>query len=221
MLSVTHSISPPQATGDIAVMGNGASFSGLPTVGDARGKMFLLNRLNGDYRFGVPLQGWVHRQNCHFIVANEPRKDRCRIFVQDRFKHFHVLSNDSIENAKLDVFLKAYSLFDEAIADMSLQRKDQSVLLNYASVSLTGSRAVLNIKPKLLNYYSNKKNRQHRLGWVMFDYPTETVACGTRTHQGDVIGDGGAASSDCVSVVDLLIASNFDYAGLPQHFKIR
>lgn len=122
------------------------------TVGQARGRILVLNRLVEDSYFG-PCWTWNN---------NTPGEDihiglRCAIYVQDKYDNSREAEPEKV---KYDLVIKA------------LQKKTpKNILLNYASGFKTYYRGVY-ITEHIINYLGSfeVENRPELLGWMLFDY---------------------------------------------------
>jgi hypothetical protein len=176
-----------------------------PLMGELRGKMFLMNRINEDYLLGVPLPMWVEQQNCEFIVGNNEGRDGFRVFVQDKFTGF---DKETVEKSKAELVLETLRLFkqavgktDEDISGSTAAVRCRDILMNYASVS--SGKEVFNTKTRLLKHFTLSHSVPR--GWMLFDYPFDTEVSSIQS----LYPVGGKEGSSGITIVDVIIASNF------------
>jgi hypothetical protein len=164
-------------------------FEKLGTLKEMRGKIFLLNRINDNPRFGAPIS-WPDASPGGY-VPDSPFRD-FRLYVQDQYKGLPTISPT----------VSKYQL----VIDTFTKKKDGEVLLNYASATWFGVMGVY-IMGNLLQYFGDKvsSDRLKRFGWLMLDYESTE-------YQTDTYGK--------LSIVDMAIASNFNYAGYEQKFTV-
>lgn len=162
----------------------------MPALGDVRGKIYLLNRMNDDLSLGVPIS-WP--DNTPGSWAPDKTKRAFRLYVQDQYKEL----GSGAEKTK-------FGLFTDAIG----QTVSGQMLLNFASATQgTPSIYGVYIMDLLLSYFGKKPagERPARLGWSLFDYASTDYTT-------DTYGD--------TNVLQLIIASNFAYADYEQTFRV-
>lgn len=165
--------------------------SDLPTLGQVRGKIYLLNRLNNDVRFGPPI-GWNDATPGQAVPANPPSRT-FPFYVQDKYKG---LSITGAQAEKFDLWKVAES-----------QASASQVLLNYASATWFGVIGVY-IMGDVLGWLGAKSaaNRPSLLGWSLFDY--EDTAYSTNLY-------------GSLTVVEIVIDSNFKTSSAyPNAFQV-
>ncbi|HTB05354.1 MAG TPA: phosphatidylinositol-specific phospholipase C domain-containing protein [Bacteroidia bacterium] len=166
--------------------------SNLPMLGNVRGKIYLINRINSTNEFGVPLA--VPDKKSEMVPAVSALR-AYPIYVQDVYEDMA----SPAEETKL-------TLVENAIA---IKRSgDRLVVLNFAS----GRQGFLNlnkvyIQDKLLAYFGSMDvaNRPAKLGWILFDYDNWQFKT-------DIYGN--------VDIVKVIISSNFGYNKYPAKFKV-
>ena len=173
--------------------------SQLGTLGDARGKIILFNRINEESRFGYPIF-WEQNTDGQFagqvpvssLMENNGKRS-FEVYVQD---HFQFGTSAYPEKQK----------FDLVIQTIKKKRKgDGIVYLNYGSACYLGVMGVY-IAKQLVNYFGgNLEERPTTLGWILMDYEFSSYTT-------DIYGE--------LDVVNLIIASNFGYHGCSMPFHI-
>lgn len=128
----------------------------MPTLGQVRGKIYLMNRINQDLRLGVPVS-WEFNTSGSWAYASANRT--FPVYVQDQFQDFSTFGSTS---EKLALFTAALD-----------QAQPGQVLLNFASATYYGVAGVYIMAP-LLDWFgdSSAEVRTERLGWSLFDYST-------------------------------------------------
>ncbi|MVA17488.1 hypothetical protein GOZ94_00830 [Agrobacterium vitis] len=167
----------------------------MPTLRETRGRMYLLNRINDDLRFGAPIS-WVDNttgQLCEPINGRD-----FELYVQDQFKG---LSTFGATEEKFRVWTAALP----AINPQPIDNNRRRLLLNYASATYFGVTGIY-IMQDVLNFLGDAALAPDnmRLGWSLFDYEETAYPLST----------GGRAN-----VVQLFIASNAHYWNYPRPFR--
>lgn len=173
-----------------------SNYQRLGTLGEARGKIVLLNRINEDIRLGAPMF-WTQNTKKEYAqdTWDSPvlKHRYFKILVQDKFQF--AIETDP-EQKKLELVIE---MFKEKSAN------DGKVVLNYASACKYGAVGVY-IHKKLLAYFGKEKHlRPSKLGWIMLDYAFDR-------YKTDVYGS--------MDIVDIIVASNFGYLGFEHSFRL-
>jgi len=168
----------------------------MPTLGEARGLMYLLNRINGEQRFGAPIS-WTDNTSGQLCM---PVTERAfELYVQDQFKG---LPTFGATEEKFRVWEAALAQINPPAIDGNTRR----LLLNYASATYFGVTGIY-IMQDVLSFLGDATLSPDgmRLGWSLFDYEETTYPLST----------GGRAN-----VVQLFIASNAHYWNYPRPFQV-
>lgn len=162
-----------------------------PTLGSARGRILLYNRITDDLTFGTPIS-WPQNSSGVALNITNPSVRNYRCFVQDQFKNY---SYYYFHEIKLNFVTGSFYI-----------KNKFPVLINFASATLFGVAKLLIMKD-LLNYFGNLslQDRPTQFGWIMFDYEFDEYQ--TNTYGG-------------MTIVDLIIASNFGYEGYENTFQV-
>lgn len=163
----------------------------MPTLGQVRGKIYLLNRMTNDLNLGVPI-GWT--DNTPGSWAGDKSNRNFRLYVQDKYTGL----GSSTESAEEEKF----RLFTQAIPVTSRGQ----MLLNFAS----GVQSVIYgvyIMGQLLEYFGKNDagGRPARLGWSLFDYISTAYSTNVYGY---------------INILQIIISSNFDYKGYTKSFKV-
>jgi hypothetical protein len=129
--------------------------SSLPTLGDSRGHIYLLNRINDDSALGVPIN--IPDNTPGAIIAPATVRNY-KVYVQDQYKR---LNHRHPEVHKLQLTIAAFE-----------KKRPGTVLLNFASATKPFGRFVY-IMRELSHYFAEKAPPQS-LGWLLLDYPFTT-----------------------------------------------
>ncbi|MGV1769172.1 hypothetical protein ACQZ6B_03250 [Agrobacterium vitis] len=167
----------------------------MPTLGETRGLMYLLNRINDELRFGAPIT-WLDNTTGQLC---EPTTGRdFELYVQDQFKE---LPTFGATEEKFRVWTAAIT----AINPQPFDNNRRCLLLNYASATYFGVTGIY-IMQDVLNFLGDPTLARDnmRLGWSLFDYEETAYPLST----------GGRAN-----VVQLFIASNAQYWNYPRPFR--
>ncbi|MUZ75220.1 hypothetical protein GOZ90_21250 [Agrobacterium vitis] len=167
----------------------------MPTLDQARGRMYLLNRINNEQRFGAPIS-WTDNTTGQ-LCAPTPGRD-FELYVQDQFKG---LPTFGATEEKFEVWEAALAAINPPPVDGQPRR----LLLNYASATYFGVIGIY-IMQDVLNYLgdANLAPDDMHLGWSLFDYEETAYPLST----------GGRAT-----VVLLFISSNANYWNYPRPFQ--
>lgn len=171
----------------------------MPTLGDARSKIYLLNQINANISLGVPVNkedntsGWTPKKRYSSSERYPPRE--FDLYLQDKYTNLGALLGESAEHEK-------YRLFIDAIENASSGK----MVLNFAS-GLKQIIISVYIMDRVLEYFGNKNaiDRPTQLGWMLFDYIFTSYSTNT-------YGD--------INVLQLIISSNFGYAGYEKKFML-
>ena len=127
----------------------------IPTLGDLRGKVFLINRINLDSDIGIPFQ--VPDNTPGALVAPITGR-KYSFYVQDQYSG---LPSVNYKNFKTQLVTEAFS-----------HKVTGNVLLNFASATHFGVLGVY-IMSNLLRYFGKMSSiqRPKYFGWTLFDYP--------------------------------------------------
>lgn len=170
----------------------------LPSLGEARGHAVLFSRISGDARFGYVLE-WGNNTKGEFATdAGGAQRGTSRdfpVYVQGHFQFGFDIHNPWQDKADL---VKKTSQLAEA--------SDGTVFLNYASACVLGAAGVY-CHRHLIDWLGSETvgRRPKKLGWVFMDYESD---CRYTNEYANVDLPG------------LIIASNFQYEGFTQRFKV-
>lgn len=131
------------------------SLKNMPELGDVRGKIVLLNRINNDIALGAPVR-WHDNTNGSY-ASHDLTRDYA-VYVQDRYQDLPTFGANGV---KWELVKKAF-----------LKKKRNEVVLNFASATWYGVFGVY-IMGELLAYFGSKSaaERLPTFGWTLFDYP--------------------------------------------------
>lgn len=124
----------------------------LPTLGECRGKIYLLNRINDDLSLGVPL---AIPDNTPGAVIPATITRNYDVYVQDQYKN---LDRRNPEAHKLRLTLEALN-----------HKKPGAVLLNFASATKPIARFVYIMEELLIHFAPNPAGQMQRT-WLLLDY---------------------------------------------------
>jgi hypothetical protein len=176
------------------------------TVGEARGKLYLLNRITADLTFGVPIN---YTNNTSGELLNPSTYRSFALYVQDQYEGLP--GAPDTEGKKLDLFTSAWShkvsvsKVGEVVDGVEGEEQTETALINFASGTsgLFGVYIQCSLVGKLGETAGS--TRPKNLGWSLFDY--EFAASQTDVYS-------------FVNCVQLIIASNFQYQGFEQAYKL-
>ncbi|HKQ79430.1 MAG TPA: phosphatidylinositol-specific phospholipase C domain-containing protein [Blastocatellia bacterium] len=167
--------------------------SNMPILKDARGKLFLVNRINTQLGLGAPLR---ISNNMVGYASNSYRN--FKIYVQDQYE-FDTNQQQNTQD-KLNLTTSAFAA-----------KQDGEVVWNFGSgvYKMTQSADRLfgvYIHKELLNWFgtNDAPNRAKKLGWCFMDFAANEY----ESNQGSI------------SFVDILISSNFNYENHPKQFSV-
>lgn len=126
----------------------------MPRQSEARGKIYLFNRINDDPALGVPI-GWSENTQGQWLPVTTHRN--FEVHVQDRYERFTANSRQQ----KLTNFL-----------DAATRKKPGAVVLNFAS-AVTAVYSGVYIHQPLISSLASQPNatRPRISGWSLFDFP--------------------------------------------------
>lgn len=129
----------------------------IQRLGDVRGKIVLINRINSDLHFGVPI-GWNDNTSGSFANGNNNRG--FDVYVQDQYKGLPIFGSNDY---KLNLVTSAFG-----------KKQTTPVVLNFASATWYGIIGVY-IMGDMLGYFgaNSSANRPAKFGWILFDYQFE------------------------------------------------
>lgn len=127
----------------------------MPNLDSARGKIFLLNRINDELSFGTPVS-WPDNTSGSLELPSANRS--FAVYVQDKYSG---LSTIGAEKEKCDLVENAFK-----------QYRGGRLLLNFASATWYGVYGVY-IMGRLLDSFGKNRLRPVYFGWIMLDYPTD------------------------------------------------
>ncbi|MDR1185104.1 MAG: hypothetical protein LBK67_09975 [Coriobacteriales bacterium] len=167
----------------------------MRTMGEFRGNIFLLNRINDDVRFGAPVT-WDEATPGMLVTSYADKRDFA-VYVQDKYKGLPAVAP---EDEKANLVIAAFE-----------QKPADGVLLNYASATYFFLIGV-NAQPRILSWLgqSPAAQRTKTLGWVFLD--KEDLAYDIRDESSALLGER--------SLCGMIIDSNFDYGNTPGMFTV-
>lgn len=121
----------------------------IPTLGQCRGRIFLINRINDNPELGVPIK---IPDNTPGIKLTSTKDRQYEVYVQDQYKS---LNKSDPETHKLNLVTNALE-----------HKRPGNILLNFASATKPFGRLIY-IQKALSKYL----NQPHPLGWFLLDYP--------------------------------------------------
>ena len=150
----------------------------IPTLGESRGRIYLLNRINDDPALGVPIK--IPNNTPGGIIAPVAARNY-EVYVQDQYKK---LNKRHPEAHKLRLTIAAFE-----------KKRPGMVLLNFASATKPFGRFVY-IMRELTEYFTQTQPQNTPFGWLFLDYPftthddktpdlpTHIIASNFATHRG-------------------------------------
>jgi hypothetical protein len=167
--------------------------SDMPILKNARGHIFLINRINTHLNLGAPLN-----ITNNMIGYSSIGYRNFKIYVQDNYE-FGTNKSQNIQD-KLNFTTSAFNM-----------KQDNEVVWNFGSgvYKMTESADRLfgvYIHKELLNWFgqNDSANRPIRLGWCFMDYADDEYE----------------STGGLISFVDIIVSSNFNYENHPQQFSI-
>lgn len=132
----------------------------LPTLGAARGKIVLFNRITEDLRFGTPIR-WTGDTTGMYAETNTNRS--YRVYVQDHWSN--VYDQEKIDNVWAAIH----------------EKKDNEVVLSFASAVKGLKLLGVYVNGRLLAKFGalNTANRPTKFGWVLCDFPFQVHSTDT------------------------------------------
>ena len=170
----------------------------LPSLGEARGHAVLFSRISGDARFGYVLE-WGSNTKGEFATdaggAQQGASRDFPVYVQDHFQFGFDIRHPGQDKA--DLVKKTSQLAETS---------DGTVFLNYASACVLGAAGVY-CHRHLIDWLGGETvgRRPKKLGWVFMDYESDCYYTDEYAN---------------VDLPGLIIASNFQYEGFTQRFKV-
>lgn len=164
--------------------------SSMPKVKDVRGFIYLLNRIDNTFDYGVPLN---INEAYEGAYLSDVSGRSFKIYVQDKWN----IKSASPTSTKLDLVWKAI-----------LKKEDQFGELNFSFASVNYYLMGIYIMDKLLANFgktSKEEGRPSKLGWILFDYGFNKI----NTEQYGYI-----------DIIEFIIDSNFGYPKYPSRFEV-
>jgi hypothetical protein len=180
------------------------------TLGEARGKIYLLNRITDDLTFGVPIKITNNTPGEYLI----PSTDRSfGVYVQDQYEDLP--GAPETEPKKLELFTSAWthkvskaSKVGEIVKVIEGAEPVATALINFAS-GTSGAAGLFGvyIQRLLIGKLGETpgSTRPTNLGWSLFDY--EFAASQTDAYS-------------FINCVQLVVASNFQYQGFEKAYQL-
>lgn len=170
----------------------------MPTLKAVRGKLFLLNRVDSGTALGIPLLSslWINNTEFSQLILKTDGSWDFNAYVQDKWD-WSIIKNEAAEE-KMPAFWNAPG-----------KTQSGDLLLNFGS-AMSGDVWVVDVKPLWLDELgtfdnTTKPPRPTRLGWSLFDFENSA-------YPSDPYG--------MLTVVQMIVASNFGYAGYPRQFNV-
>ena len=177
-----------------ADLGAVVTSANMPTLGNLRGQIYVMSRIGNALGQNLgPLIGWADDTAGERRLSNPPTR-LFDIYAQDQTSRF----------AGWDPTTEKNNLFFAAMDPLVNLRS--AVLFNFANAQmyiLCGAKINRTFIAKI--GLTSKDVRPGRMGWCFFDYPDNEYST-------DVYGD--------VSVIDLIIDSNFAWSDYPKNFNL-
>jgi len=132
----------------------------LPTLGAARGKIVLFNRITNDLRFGTPIR-WDDDTTGKYAETNTNRS--YRVYVQDHWSN--VDDQEKIDNVWASIH----------------EKEDNEVVLNFASAVKNFKLFGVYVNGRILVKFGalNIANRPTKFGWILCDFPFQVHSTDT------------------------------------------
>jgi hypothetical protein len=169
-------------------------FDNMPKVADMRGKIFAFQTIidNNNYNFGK----YISMPDNEDRTGLLSKVGKYSVFIQDKFRA------DSDEKWK-----KVLS----AIESCNTNKVKERAYINFASTVHYGVMGTY-VYDKFINYLGSQSQRRQtkKLGWIFWDYENSQY----------LIGRDESAMPKYITVIDLIISSNFNYSEFTGDFKI-
>jgi hypothetical protein len=169
-----------------------------PNLGQVRGRVYLLSRIRNLPEFGAPVS-WPDDTSGIAYAAGQGESGWCSrnysFYVQDEYKNWYR------EESKLRLFCD------------SMGQPASEVLLNFASGVSVFQITKININFFFLKWLGDRgpSDRPSRPGWCFFDDALIEYPFGYR--------DGNVTKPLSLTVIDLIVASNFKYHTYQETWK--
>ena len=128
--------------------------SNIPTLGQSRGRIYLINRINDDPALGVPIK--IPDNTPGAIIAPVAARNY-KVYVQDQYKR---LNKRNPEAHKLRLTIAAFE-----------KKRAGVLLLNFPSATKPFGRFIY-IMRELTEYFT--QTQPQHTGWLFLDYPFAT-----------------------------------------------
>lgn len=163
----------------------------IPNLGELRGNMYLLNRINRSYNLGVPI-GWDENTVGYDLFSNGERENirPFNVYVQDQYQNIST-------KGKLELFESTWN-----------HQQSGELLINFASAVQNILMGVYINEPLLNNLGEfNANDRPQVKGISLFDYAAYPYKL-----------SGDSKIIDCIAIT---IDSNFGYGYYPGTFQVK
>jgi hypothetical protein len=169
----------------------------MPKLDDVRGHIYLLNRINSELSFGIPMKFPNSGTKGKWLPDSDYRD--FSIYLQDQYD-MGFGEYSTLKTQKFECFKAAFK-----------QKGDGMVLINFASAYykyiFDKFRFDLNIKDFFIDYLGSTifPERPTKLGWCLFDFVTTSYQLNT----------GGF-----INCIQLIVDSNFGYKNYNYYFQV-
>jgi hypothetical protein len=176
--------------------------SSLPTLGKARGKIVLLNRIGGTLDFGMPLS--IPDNTAGEYLGSESNRS-VKVFVQDKYEMLYGGRIAALDKLKLVC---------DAIVKRWTEKNWDEIYINFASANymMAGLPLGIYIHKRLAQWLGEKetkddsgKARPTKMGWILMDYP---------------FWEFNTAPYNFLCLPDLIIDANFNYESYSSQFLL-
>lgn len=179
--------------------------SELPTLGQIRSKILLLSDIPNEFRLNY---GYGCTLGAQLRIPINTIGQRC---VNSAYRKYNVFAQDKFEALSfLHPTLEKTGLVKTAFT----YKPGNDVVLNFASATWLKFNGVY-IMRNLLNYFGSLayEDKPKHFGWTLFDYPFE---------QYPILKDKMTSGTEptYLSIIDLLILSNYNYTGYMDKFHV-
>lgn len=166
----------------------------MPTLGSARGKIYLLNRIDLNLKLGVPI-GW-NKPTTGRLAEHEGMRS-FTFYVQDKWEGLNFFGS---AKQKLGYVTDAFAMKNKPDKKTG---NTYDVVYNFASATWFKTQGIY-IQPLLLNYFLEKPvaKRPRTFGWTLFDYAFDDFSMVYKFKSGPSLG---------ANIVSLIISSNDGY----------